>query len=350
MASPRKRTIATISASLLVGMGGGVGAGLAVDQGTATTRVVAAPSASVAPAASTSGALTVNAVYSRAKQGVVDIQVTTASGRAEGSGFVIDSRGDIVTNNHVVDGSRTLAVSFADGTHASASVVGTDPSSDLAVIRVSGVEASELRPLTLGDSSKAAVGSGVVAIGSPYGLEGSVTVGVISALGRSIQAPNHNTIAGAIQTDASINHGNSGGPLLDSSGRVIGVNSQIESDSGDNSGVGFAVPSNTVQRVVKAILAGGQVQHAYLGIQVTDGSGGAEVGDVAAGSPAADAGLQQGDVVTAVDGTAVTGADALVGAVQAHSPGDALTLTVTRGGNSRSVRVTLTDRPAASPS
>src|SRR4051794_26267357 len=291
MTSPRKRTIATISASLLVGMGGGVGAGLAVDQGTATTRVVAARSASVAPAASTSGALTVNAVYRRAKQGVVDIQVTTASGRAEGSGFVIDSRGDIVTNNHVVDGSRALAVSFADGTHASASVVGTDPSSDLAVIRVSGVDASELRPLTLGDSSKAAVGAGVVAIGSPYGLEGSVTVGVISALGRSIQAPNHNTIAGAIQTDAPINHGNSGGPLLDSSGRVIGVNSQIESDSGDNSGVGFAVPSNTVQRVVKQILAGNSVQHSFLGVSLSDGSsGGALVGAVTSGSPAAAAG------------------------------------------------------------
>src|SRR3954462_9186106 len=330
MTSPRKRTIATISASLLVGMGGGVGASLAVDQGTSTARVLETPSATVAPAADTTGALSVNGVYRRARQGAGAIQVTTSGGRAEGSGFVIDSRGDIVTNNHVVDGSTSLAVRFADGTHATASVVGTDPSSDLAVIRVSGVDSSALHPLTLGDSSKVEVGNGVVAIGSPYGLEGTVTVGVVSALDRSISAPNHFTISGAIQTDAPINHGNSGGPLLDSQGRVIGVNSQIESDSGDNSGVAFAVPSNTVQRVVKQILAGGTVQHAFLGVQLGDApsGAGAQVGTVTSGGPASDAGLQSGDVLTAVDGSAVAGSDDLVGAVQSHAPGDALTLTV----------------------
>jgi putative serine protease PepD len=346
MTSPRKRTIATISASLLVGMGGGVAASLAVDQGTSTTRVLPAPSATVTPAADTTGALSVNGIYRRARQGAVDIQVTTSGGRAEGSGFVIDSRGDIVTNNHVVDGAKSIEVRFADGTHATASVVGTDPSSDLAVIRVSGVDSAELQPLSLGDSSKAAVGDGVVAIGSPYGLEGSVTVGVISALDRSIQAPNHFTIAGAIQTDASINHGNSGGPLLDSSGRVIGVNSQIESDSGDNSGVGFAVPSNTVQRVVKQILAGGTVQHAFLGLQLGDApSGGAQVGAVTAGAPAASAGVQKGDVITAIDGSPVAGSDDLVSAVQSHAPGDSVTLTIKRGGSTQSVHVTLGEMP-----
>jgi putative serine protease PepD len=220
------------------------------------------------------------------------------------------------------------------------------------VIRVTGVDSSKLQPLTLGDSSKAQVGAGVVAIGSPYGLEGSVTVGVISALERSIQAPNHYTIAGAIQTDAPINHGNSGGPLLDSNGRVIGVNSQIESDSGDNSGVGFAVPSNTVQRVVKEILAGGQVQHAFLGLELGDAaSGGAQVAAVTSGSPAATAGVKTGDVVTAVDGKAVAGADDLVSAVQAHSPGDAITLTVrSAGGGTHDVRVTLENRAVTTPS
>ena len=179
-------------------------------------------------------------------------------------------------------------------------MVGQDASSDLAVIRVSGVDL-KLQPLTFADSSKAQVGSGVIAIGSPYGLADSLTVGVISALDRSIEAPNHATISGAIQTDALINHGNSGGPLLDGNGRVIGVNSQIESNSGDNSGVGFAIPSNTVRRVVREILGGDQVQHAFLGVQLGDASGGgAQVGAVTTGSPAATAGLGQGDVVTAI--------------------------------------------------
>jgi putative serine protease PepD len=350
MNSPRKRTIATISASLLVGMGGGVGASLAVDRGTTTTRVVETPAAaSASPASNTTGPLTVNAVYRRAKQSVVDIVATTPNGRAEGSGLVIDKQGDIVTNQHVVEGATALQARFADGTRATARVVGHDASSDLAVIRVAGVDASKLLPLTLADSSKAQVGSGVVAIGSPYGLAGSVTVGVISALDRSIQAPNHATIGGAIQTDAPINHGNSGGPLLDTSGRVIGVNSQIESNSGDNSGVGFAIPANTVRRVVREILAGGQVQHAFLGVQVGDASGGgAQVGTVTAGSPAAAAGLQQGDVVTAVDGQTVTGADDLVGAVQTHSPGDSLTLAVKHGGSTRQAQVKLADKATAS--
>jgi putative serine protease PepD len=350
MNSPRKRTIATISASLLVGMGGGVGASLAVDEGTSTTRVISAQGATLTPAASTSAGLTVNGIYRRAKQGAVDIVVATGSGRAEGSGLVIDKRGDIVTNQHVVDGARSLEVRFADGTRAQARVVGADASSDLAVIRVSGVDSSKLQPLTFGDSSAAQVGEGVVAIGSPYGLSGSLTVGVISALDRSIQSPNHYTIAGAIQTDAPINHGNSGGPLLDRNGRVIGVNSQIESGSGDNSGVGFAIPSSTVQKVVRQILAGDSVQHAFLGLSLGDAGagsgGGAQVSAVTSGSPAASAGVRVGDVVTAVDGTALAGADDLVSAVQAHSPGDALTLTVRSGGNEHSVRVTLADRPS----
>lgn len=326
-----------------------MGASLAVDEGTTTTRVIQSPSAIVSPAAATTGALTANTIYQRSKQSVVDIVATTQGGRAEGSGLVIDNQGDIVTNQHVVDGATALTLRFADGTRASARVVGQDASSDLAVIRATGVDASKLKPLTLADSSKLQVGSGVIAIGSPYGLAGSLTVGVISALDRSIQAPNHATIGGAIQTDAPINHGNSGGPLLDTSGRVIGVNSQIESGSGDNSGVGFAIPANTVQRVVHEILAGGQVQHAFLGVQLGDAStGGASVGTVTSGSPAAAAGLQSGDVVTSVDGVAVAGADDAVGAIQAHSPGDSIALTVKHGGSTRTVTVKLADRGTAS--
>jgi putative serine protease PepD len=352
MNSPPK-TFTMLAAALAGAAGGGVGASIALG-GHDTTRTVTSPSSSpiatVRPAADSSGALSVNAIYDAAKQGAVDIQVTTANGRAEGSGFVLDTSGHIATNAHVVDGAQSLVVRFADGTRAPAKVIGTDPSSDVAVVQVAGVPADKLTPLSLADSSGLEVGSGVVAIGSPYGLEGSVTVGVISALERVIESPNGNTIAGAIQTDAPINHGNSGGPLLGSDGKVIGMNSQIKSDSGDNSGVGFAVPSNTVQRVVKGILSGGQVEHAFLGIQVGDGSGGAKVGSVSQGSPAADAGLQKGDVVTAVDGRAVAGSDDLVGAVQAHSPGDAITLTVRRGGSSQDMRVTLADQPASSVS
>ncbi len=326
-------------------MGGGVGASLAVDRGTTTTTVVQSPAAATSLASTATGSLTVNSIYRRAKQSVVDIVVTTAGGRAEGSGLVIDKQGDLVTNQHVVSGATSVQARFADGTHATAHVVGEDTSSDLAVIRVSGVDSSKLQPLTFADSSKAQVGSGVIAIGSPYGLAGSLTVGVISALDRSIQAPNHATIGGAIQTDAPINHGNSGGPLLDGSGRVIGVNSQIESNSGDNSGVGFAIPSNTVRRVVREILGGNQVQHAFLGVQLGDApGGGAQVGAVTAGSPAATAGLRQGDVVTAIDGQAVTGAADVVTDVQSHNPGDSVVLTVHHGGTSRQVSVKLANR------
>jgi putative serine protease PepD len=342
------KTIPTLAAALVVGAGGGAGVSIVLGGDGATRIIHAAPvqTATVRPAAATSGALSINQISSSAKQGAVDIQVTTQSGHAEGSGFVLDRSGHIVTNEHVVSGAQALTVRFADGTRAPAKVIGADASDDVAVIQVSGVPASKLSPLAFADSSKLQVGSGVVAIGSPYGLEGTVTVGVISALDRSIDSPNHSTIAGAIQTDAAINHGNSGGPLLGGDGKVIGMNSQIDSGSGDNSGVGFAVPSNTVQRVVQQIIAGAKVQHAFLGIQVTDGSGGAQVGTVSPGSPAASGGVQRGDLVTAIDGTAVTGADALVGAVQAHSPGDSITLTLSRGGSTHAVHVTLTNRPA----
>jgi putative serine protease PepD len=356
------RTAATLSAALLLGAGGGAAAALAVDSGSTTaTRVPTSAAAAPAVSASSRAAgMTVNDVYRRAKQGVVDIKVTTGgsaggppgapgqgSATAEGSGFVIDKDGDIVTNQHVVDGARSIEVTFADGTKASAKVVGADGSSDLAVIRVSGVDSSVLQPLTLGDSSKAAVGNGVIAIGSPYGLAGSVTAGVVSALGRSITAPNHYTIAGAIQTDAPINHGNSGGPLLDSTGDVIGVNAQIESDSGENTGVGFAIPSNTVKSVAAQIIAGGRVSHPYLGLQLTDGEAGATVSAATSGGPAANAGVRSGDVVTAIDGKSMASSDELVSAVQAHRVGDKVTLTVRRGGSTEQVGVTLGNQAAS---
>jgi|tagenome__1003787_1003787.scaffolds.fasta_scaffold20907680_3 putative serine protease PepD len=333
------RTAATLSAALLLGAGGGAAAATAVDGGSSSTHVVTAAVAE--PASSTSGALTVNGVYRNVRQGVVDITVANGSGKAEGSGFVIDRSGDIVTNQHVVSGGGSILVRFADGTKASAKPVGADSASDIAVVRVSGVDSSKLQPLTFADSSKVAVGDGAIAIGSPYGLKNSLSVGVVSALGRSIAAPNHFTIAGAIQTDAAINHGNSGGPLLDSQGNVVGVNAQIESNNGENTGVGFAIPSNTVRTVAEDIVAGTKVQHASLGVQLTDAEAGPTVAAVTNGGAAAGAGVQNGDVVTGVDGHPVSSTDQLVAAIQSHQPGEHVTLTVHRSGSTRNLSVTL---------
>ena len=279
---------------------------------------------------------------------MVDITVATRSGRAEGSGFVIDKSGHIVTNQHVVDGATSLKVRFADGSSATAHVVGTDSSSDLAVIQVD-VPAARLHPLSFGDSASLEVGDPVMAIGSPFGLTESASTGIVSALGRTIDAPNHYSISGAVQTDAAINHGNSGGPLLDASGKVIGVNAQIETDGGGNDGVGFAIPSSTVKRVATTLAAGETVQHAYLGIRVGDSTSpaGARIGLVRSGGPAADAGLRAGDVVTAIAGTPVEDADSLTAVVNTGQPGQKLTFTIVRGGEHRELTVTLGDRPSA---
>jgi putative serine protease PepD len=353
------RTLPVLALAVAVGAGGGAGAAVAALNGGGSdhTRTVTTTTAAAAPVASNTGGLTVNQIYQQAKQGVVDIKVTTSTtqdtpfgqtrgkSQAEGSGFVIDKQGDIVTNDHVVSGATAIQVTFSDGTKASAKVVGTDPSSDIAVVRVSGVDASKLQPLSFGDSSSAQVGDGVVAIGSPFGLAESVTTGVVSALGRTMQAPNHYTITGAIQTDAAINHGNSGGPLLNPSGQVIGVNAQIESDSGGSDGVGFAIPSNTVKKVAQELISGGKVSHAYLGVELT-GTGSPTVASVKSGTPAAQAGIKAGDEITAIDGKAVSSSDALITDLQGHSPGDKVALTIRHGGTSSTVNVTLGTQPA----
>jgi putative serine protease PepD len=206
-----------------------------------------------------------------------------------------------------------------------------------------------LKPLALGDSSSVEVGEGVIAIGSPFGLEQTVTTGIVSALHRQIDSPNNFAIDDAIQTDAAINHGNSGGPLLDMSGKVVGVNSQIESESGGNDGVGFAVPSNTVEKIASALIADGSVEHAYLGVATADTANGtgAKIAEVRAGTPAAAGGLKAGDLVTKLDGTAVTSSDELRRLIDSKSPGQKVKLTVLRNGTSTSVQVTLASRPAA---
>ena len=344
---------AALGAAAAVGAGVGAGSYAAFGSGPASTVVTRVASAQPV-AASTS--LSVNQVYRAAYKGVVEITVTASGGdygpfpgsrqsaQAQGSGFVYDGAGHIVTNQHVVDGATSISVRFWNGATYRAKVVGTDPSTDLAVIDVD-APSSLLHPLSLGDSSSLEVGDGVVAIGSPFGLKGTVTTGIVSALDRTIDAPNNFTISGAIQTDAAINHGNSGGPLLDSDGHVIGINAQIESDSGGNDGVGFAIPSSIVQRVAQQLISSGKIAHAYLGVQLSDGNGGARVGQVVSGAPAADAGLRSGDVVTSIDGRAVSGADALVNAVDARKPGDQVTLKVRRGGSTSDIKVKLGTRP-----
>jgi putative serine protease PepD len=264
---------------------------------------------------------------------------------AQGTGFVYDDAGHIVTNDHVVSGASSVKVVFHDGATRTATVVGADPSTDVAVLKV---DPAGLKPLALADSDSVAVGDGVVAIGSPFGLENSVTAGIVSALHRTIDSPNNFAISNAIQTDAAINHGNSGGPLLDTSGKVIGITSQIESDSGGNNGVGFAVPSNTVRNVVIQILGGGTVQHAYLGVSVADGSSGALVGTVRSGTPAAKAGIRKGDVITKLGPTTITSAALLQSTVSAYKPGDSVMVQFERNGSAHDVRVTLGNRPGSS--
>jgi len=351
----RTRTLMAVAvlAALAAGLIGAGAASVLIDNSStiSTTTVVRETAVGAAANASTAP-LSVANVYKRAAPGVVEITVTTGSSspfggssQAQGSGFVYDSDGHIVTNDHVVDGATSVSVRLANGARYPATVVGTDPSTDLAVIKID-APASQLHPLTVADSSTLVVGSPVVAIGSPFGLEGTITSGIISSLHREIEAPNNFTIEDAIQTDAAINHGNSGGPLLDLSGRVIGVNAQIKSDSGGNEGVGFAVPSSTVRTIVSELLQKGSVQHAYLGVSLS-ANGSARIDAISPGQAAQKAGLQAGDVVIRIDGATVTSGSQLRGAIDGHKPGDKVRITVRRSGAEKTVTVTLGTRPAS---
>ena len=345
--------IAAVAAAVLFGAGAGAAVVTALDSDQN------APQAGVAEAASpiARSTSTVGEIYERSAAGVVEITVGSAGAgslggggatQAQGSGFVYDEQGHIITNQHVVDGAESVSVRFSDGSTHDATVVGSDPSTDLAVLEVD-APASLLKPLRLGKSSELAVGDGVIAIGSPFGLEQTVTTGIVSALNRQINSPNDFAIDDAIQTDAAINHGNSGGPLLDLEGRVIGVNSQIESESGGNDGIGFAVPSDTVARIAAELIADGEVEHAYLGVATGDTSSGdgASIAEVRPGTPAAAAGLREGDVVTEIDGEAVADADELRTLIDARQPGDSVELTIVRDGEEQTIEVELAARPSA---
>jgi len=367
-ASTRLRRALPLVVALAIGAAAGAGAYALSNHGSKTPS--AAPVVVPAqPASSTSSVDSLTQLYNEDAPGVVDITVesTTSGGssggfpfgnpggsqkqRAEGTGFEIDSKGNILTAEHVVDKATSIKVTFQDGSTAKATLVGKpDKSTDTAVIHVH-VPASQLHPLALGNSSSVQPGQSVVAIGSPFGLAETMTAGIVSATNRTITAPNGFSITGAIQTDAAINHGNSGGPLIDvATNTVIGINDQIESDSNDNAGVGFSVPIDRSKSVAQTLIAGGTVKHAYLGVRIASVSGGARITQVVADSPAAKAGLKVGDVITAFDGKTTSSADDLTAAVTHAKSGDSVTVTVTRGGTTKHVSVQLGVQPTSASS
>jgi putative serine protease PepD len=291
----------------------------------------------------------VRTVYAAASPSVVSVR----TGEGSGTGFLVDSDGTIVTNAHVVGDNSQVQVRFTDdGEFHDARVLGVDASTDLAAVKVDASAANGVRPLKLADSDDVQVGDTALAIGYPLGLDRTATAGIVSGLERDIQAPNGFSIDKVIQTDAPINPGNSGGPLLNANGEVIGVNSQIATAGGGNGsvGIGFAVPANTVKDVLPQLERGAAPEHAYLGVSTAPAAdGGAEVGEATAGGPAADAGIQPGDVITEVDGDRVQDPEDVATAIEDDKPGDTVDVTVQRGGAERTIEVTLGQRPDQLP-
>jgi len=366
-----------------------------VDSGSSTTTTIAAPLSAPVDAKESTSTNVVNQIYRHDGQGVAFIESQEPAeessglnpfgepegggggGIATGSGFLIDTEGHILTNNHVVEGATRVEVKLGSSeTSHTAEVVGTDPATDVALLKVD-VPADQQHPLSLGNSAKVEVGDPVVAIGNPFGLDRTVTAGIVSALQRQIQAPNGFSISHVIQTDAAINPGNSGGPLIDSSGRVIGINSQIQTGGGveGNVGIGFAVPINTAREVVQQIEQNGKVEHAYIGISggsVTPAVAkalklpvdkGVLVNEVVKDGPAEKAGVEGGDtkatieganvtlggdIITEVDGKPVGDMEDVINAVNGAQPGEKMELTLLRGDDeTKQVTVTLGVRPSS---
>jgi S1-C subfamily serine protease len=399
--SPSSKSI-VVPLLLAALLGGGVAAGVTTvlsdgSGDTHTTTVIRQPAVASQGAngnrSNAAEGLTAADIYQRYAPGVVFVRSEVIQqtnnpfdfgfggaqkSEATGSGFVIDARGDILTNNHVIDGASpgSITVQFADHKTVKARVVGTDPSTDLALLKVD-PEGLDLKALPLGSSKDVKVGDPTIAIGNPFGLDRTLTTGVVSALQRQIQAPNGWAIKDVIQTDAAINPGNSGGPLIDAAGRVIGINSQIETGGGSsgNVGIGFAVPIDTAKAILNNLKAGETVERAYLGVTSLTIDGqldaldlpvghGALVQTVEAGSPAAQAGIKAGDlqaqlsgqgdsgavvlggdIITKVDGRAIKTSDELSQLVSGHKPGDKIKLEVVRKKKTQTIVVTLGKRP-----
>jgi putative serine protease PepD len=361
-----KFAAAVVATSLLVGGAAGVGGAAAYDAwqpdestgSTSTTRttsqVVDTPDQAAADG-------TIAQVAQEVLPSVVKIEVSSAQGAGSGSGIVLSSDGQILTNNHVVEAagdSGSIRVSFNDGSSAPAKILGTDPLTDTAVIQAEDVDG--LTPITIGKSSDLQVGEGVVAIGSPFGLESTVTTGIVSALDRPVDvgsdSQGNSTTYPAIQTDAAINPGNSGGPLVDMNGHLVGINSSIRTSSsssteqGGSIGLGFAIPIDEVNPIVDQMIDGETPTHARLGIQVSDVAAstgtsevteGAQVQEVTSGSTADSAGLEAGDVITKVDDKLITGADSLVATIRSYRPGDTVTLTYEHDGDTQTAKLEL---------
>jgi putative serine protease PepD len=354
-----------VTAALLVGAGAGVG-GAAVytsqhDAGTPSASAPRSTSSVVDTPAAASGDGSVEQVAADVLPSVVKIDVSGAQGSGSGSGIILSSDGQILTNNHVValaGAGGQLEVSFNDGTHAKAKVLGTDPLTDTAVIQAENV--SGLTPATIGSSKALQVGQSVVAIGSPFGLDATVTSGIVSALNRPVDVGSdgkgNSTVYPAVQTDAAINPGNSGGPLVDLNGHVVGINASIQTASQNQMGgepgsigLGFAIPIDEVWPVIQQMIKGEQPTHARLGISVEPAAAtggalvadGAKVSDVNAGSAAETAGLRNGDVITKVGDTLITSPDSLVATIRSYRPGDKVTVTYIRDGSEHTVTLTL---------
>ncbi|HTW20390.1 MAG TPA: trypsin-like peptidase domain-containing protein [Mycobacteriales bacterium] len=334
----------------------------------------------ISPSALTTGPRSYARIASAVLPSVVSINVTSSNEDDTGSGVILQSNGYILTNNHVVaaatGGSGSVSVTFNDNSTASARIIGTDPLDDLAVIKVN---RTGLKPATLGNSADIQVGDPVLAVGSPLGLTGTVTAGIVSALNRPVQTQEETqqlppnlfggggsgsgsgsqsptpTVIDAIQTDAAINPGNSGGALVDAAGDVIGINSAIASLSqasidgsqSGNIGVGFAIPINQARTIANELMTTGHAVHPLLGVTLEDqtsasGADKALVHSVVSGGPAAKAGIKAGDVITGIDGVSTEGADAVIAAIRSHLPGQRVTVTIERGGSTKTVTATLT--------
>jgi len=371
-----------------------IAAGWIQSDGSSTTTVEAPLTAPVKASSDEEDGNVVNQIYKADGEGVAFIESQLeptesesfnpfgevepeSGGTATGSGFVIDDEGHILTNNHVIEGASKVTVKLGDSEKTwDAEVVGADPGTDVALLQVDAPQ-SEIHPLTLGHSSEAEVGDPVVAIGNPFGLDRTVTSGIVSALQRDIQAPNGFSISHVIQTDAAINPGNSGGPLINAEGAVIGINAQIATGGGGNGnvGIGFAIPIDTVRSEIEALKTKGEVEHAFIGI--SGGTIDAElakalnlpveegviVQSVVKGGPADKAGIEAGgteaqingeqvrlggDIITEVDGEKLKSMDQLVEIIQSHKPGDELKLTILRGGQEKTADVTLGNQPDSS--
>ncbi len=345
--SPRTGALVALvaAAALVSGTAGGVVGAALTDEPSA-----AAPERSSAVSTSTTGDGAVAGTAALVLPSVVSVEVQGRSGSGSGSGVVLDTVGHVLTNNHVVEPGVEGAISvvFDDGRRSDAQIVGRDPVTDLAVLRVE--DAGDLHPIELGSSADVQVGDQVIAVGSPLGLSGTVTTGIISAKDRTVRTTPEAPLLGALQTDAAINPGNSGGALVDAQGRLIGINTAISSTTGGSVGLGFAIPVDQARSIAEELVRTGRATHPSLGVAATtvddDRARGSLLQQVPADSPAARAGLRPGDVVIAVDGEAVTTVDELVLALRSRGVGDPVSISYLRDGRQADTLVTLADRRA----